>query len=220
MTALLMGVLGGPHCLAMCGAACAGLGHLAGEQRGRAVLAFQIGRLGGYALMGMLAAASVQSLGWLTTQSAAIRPLWTLLHLAALCLGLMLLIQGRQPVWLDGSARRLWSRVRAAHSRWGRIAPGLVGGLWALMPCGLLYSALMVAALTGQPVQGAVTMAVFALGSSLGLWAGPWLWVRMKLLGDGLWGMRVAGLALAAVSGWALWRGLVLEQAPWCLTPG
>jgi sulfite exporter TauE/SafE len=95
----------------------------------------------------------------------------------------------------------------------------MVGGLWALMPCGLLYSALMVAALTGQPLEGAAVMALFALGSSLSLWVGPWLWLRLQTLGDGGWGMRVAGLALAGVSAWALWRGWVHDQAPWCLTP-
>ncbi len=98
ITALMMGVLGGPHCVAMCGAACAGLGQAAGERRAQALLAFQLGRLGGYAVLGAVAAASVQGLGWLTTQSAAIRPVWTLLHLAALVLGLLLMLQARQPV--------------------------------------------------------------------------------------------------------------------------
>lgn len=95
----------------------------------------------------------------------------------------------------------------------------LTSSVWALMPCGLLYSALMVAALTSQPLDGAVTMALFALGSSISLWAGPWLFLRMQKLGDGAWGMRLAGLALACVSGWALWMGLAHDQAPWCVTP-
>lgn len=219
ITALMMGVLGGPHCVAMCGAACAGLGQAAGAQRGQALLGFQVGRLLGYALLGALAAASVQALGWLTTQSAAIRPLWTLLHLAALALGMLLMLQARQPVWLEGAARRVWARVRAFNTRWGRAAPWMVGVLWALMPCGLLYSALMVAALTSQPLEGALTMALFALGSSFSLWAGPWLFLRLQRVGDGAWGMRVAGLALASVSVWALWMGLVHDQAPWCVTP-
>jgi sulfite exporter TauE/SafE len=219
ITALMMGVLGGPHCVAMCGAACAGSGQAAGERQAQALLAFQLGRLGGYAVLGAVAAASVQGLGWLTTHSAAIRPVWTLLHLSALVLGLLLMLQARQPVWLDVAARRLWARVRAFNARWGRAAPWIVGGLWAFMPCGLLYSALMVAALTSQPVEGAATMALFALGSSISLWAGPWLFLRIQRLGDGAWGMRVAGLALATVSAWALWMGLVHDQAPWCVTP-
>ncbi|MCE2782925.1 sulfite exporter TauE/SafE family protein [Limnohabitans sp.] len=192
ITALLMGVLGGPHCVAMCGAACAGLGQAAGEQRARALLAFQVGRLGGYALLGALAGATVQGLGWLTTQSVAIRPVWTLLHLTTLVLGILLMLQARQPVWVDAAARRLWARVRAFNARWGRAAPWMVGGLWAFMPCGLR--------------------------SSISLWAGPWLFLRMQTLGDGSWGMRAAGLALASVSAWALWMGLVHDQAPWCVS--
>ena len=219
ITALMMGVLGGPHCVAMCGAACAGLGQAAGAHRAQALWAFQVGRLLGYALLGGVAAASVQGLGWLTTQSAAIRPAWTLLHLAALVLGLLLMVQARQPVWLDGAARQLWAKVRAFSGRWGGAAPLMVGGLWALMPCGLLYSALMVAALTSRPLDGAASMALFAMGSSISLWAGPWLFLRMQSLGDGTWGMRVAGLAMAGVSAFALWMGLVQGQAPWCLTP-
>ena len=219
VTALMMGLLGGPHCVAMCGAACAGLGQAAGTQRAQALLAFQVGRVAGYALMGALAAASVQGLGWLTTQSAAIRPVWTLLHLAALALGLLLMVQARQPLWLDGAARKLWAWVKAFNARWGRAAPWMVGALWALMPCGLLYSALMVAALTSHPLDGALTMGLFALGSGVSLWLGPWLFLRMQTIGDGAWGMRLAGLALASVSVWALWMGLVQQQAPWCVTP-
>jgi len=219
ITALMMGVLGGPHCVAMCGAACAGLGQAAGPRRAQALLAFQFGRLAGYAVLGAVAAASVQVLGWLTTQSAAIRPVWTLLHLAAFILGVLLLVQARQPVWLDGAARKLWGKVRAFNARWGRGAPWMVGGLWALMPCGLLYSALMVAALTSHPWDGAVTMGLFALGSSISLWLGPWLFLRLQTMGDGAWGIRLAGFALAAVSAWAMWMGLVHDQAPWCITP-
>ncbi len=219
ITGLMMGLLGGPHCVAMCGAACAGLGQAAGHRRVQALWAFQIGRLVGYSLLGAAAAWSVQGLGWLTTQSAALRPLWSLLHIAAIALGLLLMLQARQPVWLDGAARRLWSKVRAFNQKWGRAAPLAVGALWAFMPCGLLYSALMVAALAAQPLNGAVTMAFFALGSSLSLWTGPWLLLRLQSVGDGAWGVRLAGLALASMSSWALWIGLVHQQAPWCVTP-
>ena len=136
-----------------------------------------------------------------------------------MALGVLLVLQARQPVWLDQGARRLWARVRAFNDRHGRAAPWMVGMLWALMPCGLLYSALMVAALTGTPLDGAMTMGLFALGSSVSLWAGPWLWLRLQTLGDGAWGMRLAGLALLGVSAWGLWMGLVHDQAPWCITP-
>lgn len=216
-----MGLVGGPHCVAMCGAACAGIGQAAGLRKNSALLLFQLGRILGYALLGALAAASMQGLGWLTVQSAALRPVWSMLHVAALVLGLVLLVQARQPVWLESAGRRVWRSVRALAAGWGGGAPLLLGTLWALLPCGLLYSALLVAALAGGPLAGAMVMALFALGTSVSMLAGPWLWLRLRgaAPGDGQYGVRLAGAALAASAAWALWMGLVHDQAPWCLTP-
>ena len=222
LMALIMGWVGGPHCVAMCGAACAGMGQLAGVRQNRALIFFQAGRWMGYSLMGALAAFSVQTLGWLTVQSAALRPVWSLLHVGAVVLGLLLVWQARQPVWLDQSAQLLWSKIRKINARFTRVgqaAPVAVGMLWALMPCGLLYSALMVAALTGNALEGALTMACFALGSGVSLGFAPWMLLKLKTWGDGAWGIRLAGLALAFTSGWALWMGLAHNQAPWCITP-
>ena len=218
VTALLMGLVGGPHCIAMCGAACAGIGQAAGERRNSAIWTFQAGRILGYSALGGVAAASMQGVGWLSTQTAAFRPVWTLFHVAALTLGLLLLWQARQPVWLDATARRLWARVRAFSASWGRGAPLAIGTLWAFLPCGLLYSALLVAALTSHALEGAAVMALFALGTSVSMMAGPWLWLRLRGAGSGQWGVRLAGAALAASSGWALWMGLVHNTAPWCVT--
>ena len=115
-TALLMGLAGGPHCVAMCGAACAAMGrttasgNVSSGTNTQALWTFQLGRLVGYSAMGGLAAASMQGLGWLSIQSAALRPVWTLLHVAAALMGLMLLWQARQPVWLDIGARILENR--------------------------------------------------------------------------------------------------------------
>ena len=97
----------------------------------------------------------------------------------------------------------------------------LLGGLWALLPCGLLYSALLVAALAGSAAGGAMVMALFALGTSVAMLAGPWLWLRLRGSpanpGSGQWGVRLAGAALAASSAWALWMALAHNGAPWCI---
>ncbi|MEI6549684.1 MAG: sulfite exporter TauE/SafE family protein [Betaproteobacteria bacterium] len=217
LAALIMGLAGGPHCVAMCGAACAGIGHAAGPHTNRALVSFQVGRMLGYSLLGGLAAFSVQALGWLTVESAALRPVWSMLHVGAFVLGLLLVWQAKQPVWLDQSAQQIWSKIRRLNNNLGKVAPVAVGSLWAFMPCGLLYSALMVAALTGNAFEGAVTMACFALGSGLSLGFAPWLLLKVKTLGDGGWGIRLAGLALATTSAWALWMGLAHNQAPWCV---
>ena len=219
VTALVMGLAGGPHCIAMCGAACAGIGQAAAPRSTQALALFQLGRLTGYAALGALAAATMQGLGWLTVQSAALRPVWTMVHVAAVLLGLSLLAFARQPVWLEADARRVWARVRTATQSLGLVAPLGLGVAWALLPCGLLYSALMVAALAGSVGGGAAVMALFALGSGLWLGLGPWLLLRLGRSGRGAWSMRVAGLALAATSAWGLWMGLVHDQAPWCVVP-
>ncbi len=223
VTALLMGLAGGPHCVAMCGAACAGMGRTQAGQSVRVLWVFQAGRLLGYSALGGLAAMSMQGLGWLSVHSAALRPVWTLFHVAAALLGLMLFWQARQPVWLEDSARRVWQKVRSVtgHLKGGAaLAPiGLLGILWALLPCGLLYSALLVAAMTSSAAQGAGVMALFALGSGVSLMAGPWLWLRLCGHGSGQWAIRIAGLALLGSSVWALWMGLVHDTAPWCLSP-
>lgn len=244
VTALLMGLAGGPHCVAMCGAACAGIGMAGGTPNGtkinvggaalitpmtRSLWIFQIGRVIGYSALGGVAAASMQGLGWLSIQSAALRPIWTLFHVAAALMGLMLLWQARQPVWLENSARKVWRGVRTATHGMNRgAAPLTIGVLWSLLPCGLLYSALLVAAMSGNALEGAAVMALFAVGSGLSLMVAPWLWLRMRARGSrslqskddgGKWAIRIAGLALFATSGWALWMGLVHDTAPWCITP-
>jgi sulfite exporter TauE/SafE len=189
----------------------------------RSLWLFQSGRLAGYSAMGALAAASMQGLGWLSVHSASLRPVWSLLHVAAALLGLMLLVQARQPVWLELGARHVWSRIRSAVNRPGKPAsptvPLVLGVAWSLLPCGLLYSALLVAALSANPAEGAGVMALFAVGSGLSLMAGPWLWLRLRGPGSGQWAIRLAGAALLASSAWALWMGLVHDAAPWCITP-
>ncbi|MDR0274894.1 MAG: sulfite exporter TauE/SafE family protein [Burkholderiaceae bacterium] len=220
ITALVMGLAGGPHCVAMCGAACAGIGQAAAPRTQVGLLLFQIGRLIGYGLLGLLAAASMQGLGWLSVHSAALRPVWVMIHAAAIVIGLALLILARQPLWLDNGARRVWARVRAGVARWGLIAPLAIGTAWALMPCGLLYSALMVAALAGRALEGAAVMLLFAVGSGITLWLGPWLLLRFGVNRSGAWGIRLAGLALVATAAWGLWMDLMRGQAPWCAVPG
>lgn len=217
LTGLFMGLAGGPHCVVMCGAACAGIGRAAAPRASAALWTFQLGRVLGYSLLGALAAMSMQALGWLTIQSAAVRPLWTMLHVAAIVLGLVLLIKAGQPIWLEQFGKALWLRVRAWVGRSGRVAPLVLGAVWALLPCGLLYSAVLVAAMSARPLDGALVMALFAAGTSLSLMAGPWLWLRLRGAGSGQWGVRLAGLALAANSSWAIWTGLMHDAAPWCV---
>jgi uncharacterized protein len=217
VSALLMGLAGGPHCIAMCGAACGAIGR-SGVKNTRSMWLFQAGRLVGYSAMGGMAAMSMQSLGWLSVHAAPLRPLWSLVHVAAALLGLILLWQARQPAWLEDAARKVWSQVRQVTGKAQIGTPLVIGMMWSLLPCGLLYAALLVAALTGSMVDGAIVMALFALGSSVSLMAGPWLWLRLGRQGSGQWAIRIAGLVLFATSVGGLWMSLVHNTAPWCVT--
>jgi sulfite exporter TauE/SafE len=185
------------------------------------LVAFQIGRLLGYSVLGAVVASAMQGLGWLTIYSAALRPIWGFFHAFALVLGLWLLWRAEMPLWAQALGRATWQRLLAFASRcaapqWG--APLITGMLWALLPCGLLYSALIVAALGGNPWQGAGVMATFALASGLVLGLGPWVLLRWgKNIRAPGWGMRLAGLALSFSAAAALYLGLFHNQAPWCV---
>ncbi len=226
MASLLMGLAGSPHCAAMCGAGCA---VVSGNQRG--LWSFQAGRMAGYAAAGALMATSAAALQWGWNATSVLKPFWAMLHVAIVVLGLWLACTGRQPAWLDRLSQRVWQRLRHRTLGWefSRLPRELraagAGVLWVLLPCGLLYSALMVAALASTPVQGAGVMAAFALGSALGLHLGPTLWWRFARPGGapaaraqaGQWAIRLAGLTLALASGWALWHGVWMAfLAPVC----
>jgi hypothetical protein len=217
VTALLMGLAGGPHCAAMCGAACGGITRAGAAGSTRSLWSFQLGRLAGYSLAGAAAAAAVQAFAWLTTQTAALKPAWTFFHLAVLAWGLLMLAMARQPMWVSAAGRTAWSRIRPlASARGGVFAAGT---LWAFMPCGLLYSALLVASLSGGPLRGAMAMALFAMGSGVSLALAPLLFARLQATGNRLRqdaGTRLAGLLLALAAAWGLWSDAMHRIALWC----
>jgi hypothetical protein len=216
-SAALLGLAGAPHCTAMCGAACAAASGRGAPGTGAA---FQIARLASYAAGGAVAAASVGSLLALAQFAPVLRPLWTLLHVAALALGAFLLWTGRQPAWLAALGRRPqpasaggWQRVQ------GPARAALAGGLWVGWPCGLLQSALLVASLTQSASAGAAAMAAFAAASSLGLLWAPWVWARIGRDGASAaerWAVRGAGAMLVGASGFALGHGLWQGIAAYC----
>jgi sulfite exporter TauE/SafE len=206
----------------MCAAPCAaavGAGSSAGQ------VAFHGSRIAGYAVGGALASASVSALAEWSAVSPALRPLWTLLNASALLLGLWLLRHGRQPVWLGRFGRQPAASTQPPDG-WQVVKlparAAVAGALWVAWPCGLLQSALLVASLTGATASGAAAMAAFAIASSPGLFAGPWVWRRLRISQSGAvaerWATRGAGLLLAGASAWALFHQLGPQVAAFCST--
>lgn len=218
----LLGLAGAPHCAAMCSAPCTaavGVGGAGGKA------AFHLGRLAGYALAGGAAAGSVAALAAWSQWSPALRPLWALLHVAALALGFWLLIKARQPAWLAqigrppplAAAGSGWQRMRGPTAR-----AAAFGSLWMAWPCGLLQSALLVSAMASDAAAGALAMATFAAASAPGLLLGPWVWRRLAARVDGVardrLATRAAGALLVLASAWALGRGVWQQVAAFCST--
>ena len=202
----------------MCSAPCAAATGSGSLPRG----AFHLARIAGYAAAGAVAASSVSMLAAWSQWSPALRPLWALLHAAALGLGLWLLFKGRQPAWFSrlghvpNPQEGGWQRVR------GPVRAAALGSVWFAWPCGLLQSALLVAALAGGAAAGGAAMAGFALASAPGLALGPWAWKRWIRSGAAAarerWAIRAAGALLVATSGWALGAGVWHQVAAFCAT--
>jgi uncharacterized protein len=237
--AVMLGLAGTPHCAAMCGPSCAALLRGCGAERPAAASwAFHAARLAGYAAAGAVVAAGVAGVNLASGIAPMLRPLWTLMHAAAFGLGLWLLFTAQQPGWMARLGRPRsaglaglaapaattvpavgWqrieapqSRVRSARAAGAAATAATAGAAWVAWPCGLLQSALIVAALANTPQSGAAVMAGFGLASAGGLVLGPWMLARWRGGDADLrragritdWATRAAGAALAGGSAFAL----------------
>ena len=99
----------------------------------------------------------------------------------------------------------LFARVAGALK--GRVPshPFATGLFLGLLPCGLLYSALIAAAARGGPTEGAAALALFGLGTApalLGLSVADELLARNRALVN-----RLSQAFLLAMGLWFLWTG-------------
>lgn len=221
--ALALGLASSPHCGLMCGSVCAAI---ARHGRGDAV-ALHAGRLASYAAAGAVAAASMAALGRWAQLAPMLQPLWSALHAALLVWGLWLLFSGRLPALrasLSNTTPDGWQRMR------GPVRSAGIGLAWIALPCGMLQSALLLAALGNGPAEGAAVMAAFWLGAGPVLWLAPSLWGRLAgsarraepgagtaRLAQG-WPVRLAGATVVVSSGWVLAGGLISRAAAWCFS--
>ncbi|MFN3579665.1 MAG: sulfite exporter TauE/SafE family protein [Pseudomonas sp.] len=171
LTALALGLLGGGHCIGMCGGLMGALTMaIPAEQRKgwnvwKLLLGYNLGRICSYALAGAL----LGSLGWLAQDMGLGMLLRTLAGLMMIAMGLYLANWWAGLTRIERLGRGLWRHIEP-HAR--RLIPVsnprqsfLLGTLWGWLPCGLVYSTLIWTSSHGSAPLAAALMLTFGLGT-------------------------------------------------------
>lgn len=170
--AFLLGLAASGHCLAMCGGLTTALGLATartadGRARPALLLGYQLGRIVSYALAGLLFAGVLGGVIALLDVESVRR---VLRGLAALTLLMGALIAfGRLGNSDSGLGQALWRRLAPIGRRFFPVdslpRAFAFGMVWGWMPCGFVYTVLLIATLQHSAARGAITMAAFGLGT-------------------------------------------------------
>ncbi|GAO94439.1 membrane protein [Pseudomonas syringae pv. actinidiae] len=222
LSALVLGLLGGGHCLGMCGGLMGALTlAIPKEQRNRRfrlLLAYNLGRIISYAAAGFCSGL----VGWAVAQSPLATGLRVMAAVLLIVMGLYLAGWWSGLTHIERLGRGLWRYVQPLASRLLPVSSLpralLLGALWGWLPCGLVYSALLWASSQGNPVDSALLMLAFGLGTwpvllATGLAAERTTALLRKR------GVRVAGGLLVIVFGVWTFRGLI-STGLWGIEPG
>ncbi|KAB0303752.1 sulfite exporter TauE/SafE family protein [Vibrio fortis] len=167
--AFVVGLIGAGHCMGMCGGIASILSIGAQKPSPITLVLYNFGRLLSYMVIGGLIGGAVSSLGQLSDFNAALA--WLRLVAAVFMIVLALYI-GK---WWFGLlafekvGQRLWRYVSPiGQSLLPLKHPSHAlpfGFVWGWLPCGLVYSMLTWAAVSGSWVNGAGIMLAFGLGT-------------------------------------------------------
>ncbi|UVN42921.1 sulfite exporter TauE/SafE family protein [Pseudomonas mosselii] len=168
-SALVLGLLGGGHCLGMCGGLMGALTlAIPPEQRGRRLrllLAYNLGRILSYAAAGLLLGLA----GVALASSPLAIGLRVIAALLLICMGLHLAGWWSGLTRIEALGRGLWRHVQPVATRLLPVSSLpralLLGALWGWLPCGLVYSTLLWAASQGDALHSATLMLAFGVGT-------------------------------------------------------
>ncbi|MDR2093276.1 MAG: sulfite exporter TauE/SafE family protein [Azoarcus sp.] len=237
LAVFLIGLLGGVHCVSMCGGIVGALsmqvaqpspaaGSARGWVRGRQWplhLAYSLGRIFSYTAAGG-ALGALGSLGMLYDGMMPVQiVLYVLANLMLVALGLYLAGFTRFLAPLERAGQVVWRRIQPATRRFlpvRTVAQALpLGALWGFLPCGMVYMALTTALMTGSAWRGAGLMLAFGLGTLPNLLLAGLLLGRFReftrngkvrlLAGLLVLGFGLFGLMNAPTLGGRLWNGVV-----------
>lgn len=168
-SALILGLLGGGHCLGMCGGLMGALTlAIPPEQRGRRLrllIAYNLGRVLSYASAGLLLGLA----GWAVAGSPLATAMRVLAALLLISMGLYLAGWWSGLTRVETLGRGLWRHIQPVATRLLPVSSLpralLLGALWGWLPCGLVYSTLLWAASQGSAVNSALLMLAFGIGT-------------------------------------------------------
>jgi sulfite exporter TauE/SafE len=215
--AVLAGISGSMHCLAMCGGLSGALGMRARSAGKTASAAFayastyQIGRLLSYALAGALCGVA----GGLLARLMSLTGLTIWLRVAA---GVLMVLLGAQ-LWsgwrllgpIEKAGAQLWRQLaplsrKLPESGWSQAL--LLGALWGWLPCGLVYSMLLLGVLGGSAPHGALLMLAFGAGTLPAMMSSTLLSAQLQRVLN-LHGWRwMAGLLMTGFGIWTIMMAL------------
>src|SRR5690606_27381270 len=169
ISAFILGLLGGGHCLGMCGGLMGALTlAIPPEQRGRRLrllLGYNLGRILSYAAAGLLLGLG----GWALANSPAATALRVVAALLLVAMGLYLAGWWSGLTRIEALGKGLWRFIQPLTRRFmpvhGLPQALTLGALWGWLPCGLVYSTLLWAASQGDALDSALLMFAFGLGT-------------------------------------------------------
>lgn len=204
----LAGLFGGGHCIGMCGGIVAAMTLPLPAGRGRLpfLLAFNLGRLASYMLIGALLG-SIAGAALLRAHSVQVA-LYLLADLMIIVIGFYLAGFTAIVTRIERLGLPIWRRLQPLARRLLPIRhPGqavLAGMVWGWVPCGLVYSASLSALASGRLLGGILVMLCFGLGTLPNLLAMGWFadTLRQRLQRKPI--RTLAGLAVAALGAFQL----------------
>ena len=183
----MLGLLGSMHCVGMCGSIVGLMTHAARQQNASTWLryvkipCYHIGRILSYSLAGFIAGSIGSTLIGRIGMDRAHTIAQLLSGVFMLLLGLSLGGFFNGLAVLDPIGNKLWKLLAPLAKRSFTLKSPLsalfAGAVWGWLPCGLVYTALMLSLPSHCPTQGALAMASFGIGTL------PLLWVVGHLSG-------------------------------------
>ncbi|MBA1272878.1 sulfite exporter TauE/SafE family protein [Stutzerimonas azotifigens] len=169
ISAFVLGLLGGGHCLGMCGGLMGALTlGIPAEQRSRRLrllVGYNLGRVLSYTAAGLL----VGLAGWAVSNSPASTAMRVVAALLLIAMGLYLAGWWSGLTRIEALGRGLWKHLRPVASRLMPVKTLpralLLGALWGWLPCGLVYSTLLWSASQGDAWESALLMLAFGIGT-------------------------------------------------------